>query len=73
MSEIRDKIIKACAERQAVYSEKRERALNKDDDGRWDEMQMGYEACTYILADVLRALGLQPAELDDDDRIKVPA
>jgi hypothetical protein len=63
-------IIKACAERQAIYEAKKVRAQERGNDDSFDRAQVGYEVCTYLLTDILLALDMAPAEIDDDDRVK---
>lgn len=71
MMDTRSAIIKACADRQVIYEAKKVRALDRDNDDSFDRAQAGYEVCTYLLADILRALDMAPAEIGDDDRIGV--
>lgn len=63
-------IIKACAERQVIYEAKMARALERGKGDSFDRAQMGYEVCAYLLTDILLALDMAPAEIDDDDRVK---
>jgi len=70
MTDTRAAIIKACADRQAIYEAKRSQAFEQGNDDRFDEFTTASEVCTYLLADILRALDMAPAEIGDGDRIK---
>lgn len=63
-------IINACAGRQRIYYDKKIRALKRDNDDRFDRMQVAQEVCDLLCAELLDALKLAPHDVDADELIE---
>lgn len=62
-------IINTCATRQQIYEAKKTAAFEAGNDERFDRFTMASEVCSYVLHDILKALGLPTADENLNDEI----